>query len=146
VYIAARRVGAVVARARARAWLAARDVTPVTLMAGPLPADPWRRDVIVGLADRYEFLVVDLRSGEIGPGGSPILRGDDHPAVAVALATPGVRGFLTWQRYPSYTVVDEPAGVRVLMRDVRYAREGDRGFAVAEVRIGSRSGKGHDSR
>ena len=135
VYIAAMRSGSVVARERARAWLAARDVVPVTLMAGPLPLDPWRRDVIVGLADRYEFLVVDLRNGEISAGGSTLRRGDEHPAVAVALSNPEVRGFRTWMRYPSFDVAETATGVHVLMRDVRYAREGERGFAVAEVTV-----------
>ena len=52
-------IGSRIAVRQVTGWLAARDVAAIEIMAGPLPANPFVRDVIVVDTDHYHFLIVD---------------------------------------------------------------------------------------
>ncbi len=104
-------------------WLEARGAPFVDIMAGPLPTNPFVRDVVVADADHYHFLELDwLRADPIRVGSPALRRGRGDPIVAAALRAPHVQGIRTWLRYPVYTVEELRDGYRVTIRDVRYTR------------------------
>lgn len=134
VYIFAMIAGSRIAVRQVTEWLAGRDSTPFEVMAGPLPANPFVRDVVVTDASHYHFLEVNwLRAESIVVSGPSIERGPRGPIVQAALTAPAVRGILTWMRFPAYTVEQDEDGYRVTIRDVRYSRRGGSGFANAVV-------------
>ena len=95
------------------------------VMAGPLPANPFTRDVIVLLPGRYEFVEVDWLAGgaehfRISHPSLP--RGAPDPIVQAALEAPQVRGFVNWLRFPTWRVEEQVSGYRVVLQDVRYSR------------------------
>ena len=104
-------------------WLEARGAPFVDIMAGPFPANPFVRDVVVADADHYHFLELDwLRAEPIRVGGPAVQRGAGDPIVAAALRAPHVQGIHAWLRFPVYTVDELADGYRVTIRDVRYTR------------------------
>jgi inner membrane protein len=119
-------------------WLSARDDTPVEIMAGPLPANPFVRDVVVVDDEHYHFLEVDwLRENPVQIASPAIERGpsSDDPVVKAAIAAPQVQGLMRWIRFPAYFVETLPDGYRVTIRDVRYARRMGPGLGDAVVEL-----------
>ena len=120
-YMAAMVAGSRIAERQVAGWLAERDAAFVDVMAGPLPARPLARDVVVDDGDHYHFLEVDwLRADSIRVSDAAIDRGPRGPIVDAALAhAPGTR---RWLRFPAFTVEPIAGGHRVTIRDVRYSR------------------------
>lgn len=134
VYAAAMAAGSRLAAARVEAWLAAHGERGAVVMAGPVPANPFARDVVVRDGARYRFIDLDwTRSAPIRVAGPPIPRGVQDAAVAAALAAPHVQGTRTWLRLPAHRVEATDAGYRVTIRDVRYARNRAAGFGTVVV-------------
>ena len=104
-------------------WLEARGAPFVDIMAGPFPAAPFVRDVVVADAHHYHFLELDwLRADPIRVSSPAVPRGAGDPIVAAALRAPQVQGIRTWLRFPVYTVEELADGYRVTIRDARYTR------------------------
>ena len=123
-------------RWRVERWLAARAVEPQQIMAGPVPANPFVRDVIVIDADRYHFLEVNwLATERIRVSDQSIPREGLGPIVEAALQAPHVQGLRTWMRFPSYEVEDLGDGYRVVIHDLRYSRAGRAGLGTAVVEL-----------
>ena len=91
-------------------------------MAGPLPARPFVRDIVVADADHYHFLELDWLRAERIRVSSPALERIGGPVVEAALAAPQAQGIRRWLRFPLYAVEELPDGYRVSIRDVRYTR------------------------
>lgn len=130
VYMAAMVAGSRIAERQVVDWLHERDAAFVDVMAGPLPARPLARDVVVADGDHYHFLEVDwLRADPIRVSDAAIARGPRGPVIDAALAhAPGTR---RWLRFPAFTVEPIAGGHRVTIRDVRYSRR--RGFDFPNV-------------
>lgn len=108
--------------------------TPRRVMAGPVPLDPTRRELIYDLGDEYRFGSLRWRPAarvELEPGGLPTRL--DDPAVRAAMDDPRVAGFLSWSRFPFFEVEDG----RVRVADARFARRAGGGWASVEVTDGS---------
>ncbi|HEX8435975.1 metal-dependent hydrolase [Archangium sp.] len=136
VYIGAMLVGTHVAERQAAEWLRAQGVRVERVMAGPLPARPFARDVIALTPERYVFVEVDwLADGRPRLSDSPLPRGEPDPIVEAALAAPQVRGFRNWLRFPSWRVHRLDEGWRVELVDVRYSRTRDTGIGHATVTL-----------
>ena len=138
LYIAAMVAGTRLASRHASAWLAERGAdTAVVAMAGPLPANPFSRDIIVRNDSHYHFLEVRWFDGERVRIAAPAIeRGPFEGAiVAAALTAPQVRGVTTWMRFPAYTVDSHSDGHTVTIQDVRYSRFGDGGLGTARVEL-----------
>lgn len=135
-YAIAMSAGSALARRQAAAWLAARAVTPLEIMAGPLPANPFVRDIVVVDVDHYHFLEVNWLADETVRIASPaIARGPRGPIVEAALTAPHIHGLLTWMRFPSYQVEEMADGYRVIIRDVRYTRLNTRAIGYGAVEL-----------
>lgn len=135
VYIVLMIVGSRIAVSRAESWLTARGMKPNRIMAGPLPANPFVRDVIAVTPEGYRFYELDWMRGGAMIETHPPLTGDERgPIVEAALDSEEVRGFRAWMRFPSYEVEELPEGYRVTIRDVRYSRY-DSGIGTAVVEL-----------
>lgn len=133
VYIFLMIAGSTVARGRAERWLAAQGQPARLVMAGPLPANPFVREIIAVHEGRYSFHVTHLLGSGLAPTGPDIAFGGPTPVTEAALAAPGVRGLANWLRFPSYEVRALPdGGYGVTIRDVRYSRYGARARGIGQ--------------
>lgn len=137
VYIVFMFVGSRVAEARAVELASAEGIAVEDVMAGPLPARPLRRDVVVIAPDRYHFYELSWLGGQSWTPAQPSMPRLDRsdPIVAAALASPAVRGFENWMRYPSARVEGLPDGYRVVLYDVRYSRGDDVDTGIGRVEV-----------
>jgi inner membrane protein len=146
LYVAALIASAAAGRVAVRQQLSesAPEWEVLEVMVGPLPADPFRRDVVVRTGDGFRVGRLDwLEGGRVElkptlfPGPEPAnLPPAIAPFVRSALDDPSIHGFVTWMRYPSWSVTREgPATVRVDAFDLRYSRSRGEGFAAASVVI-----------
>ncbi len=137
-YVLAMLAGGRLATWQAEHWLAAKGVEPSEIMAGPLPANPFVRDIIVVTPEGYRFYELDWLRADRFVESHPPLPGDERgPVVEAALDAPSVRGFRNWMRFPTYRVEEHPNGYVVTIQDVRYSRY-DAGIGTAVVELDRR--------
>ncbi len=135
VYIATMVAGSRTAERQVRELARARGWNVDRVAAMPAPAQPLRRQVIAVAPDAYLFVPVDWTRGpaaDVEPHRAS--RGAWNPAVAAALDAPTVQGVRQWLRFPSYEVVArQDGGVRVIIRDARFAIGNRPGFGVVAM-------------
>jgi inner membrane protein len=121
--MASGRIGrrAVAAEADARGLAFERE------MVGPVPINPFRRQVILDSGDGYRRGSLVFRPGpRVSIADRVIPEGAANPAARAAAGTPTGRRFLSWSRFPIFRVEHSPAGERVVFSDARYpVRPGD---------------------
>ena len=123
LYIAAMVAGSRLASHQASDWLAQRGKIGSVVMAGPFPSNPFARDVVVVDERHYRFLELNwLHPDRFKVAGPPIPRGPSGPVIDAARSASHIRGFLTWIRFPAYSVETLTDGFKVTIRDVRYTR------------------------
>ena len=124
VYIAAMCMNARIARnVVLDEWRATRGGDPVSLMAGPVPVTPFRRQVIVDGGLDYETGTLDLLSRRL-TFDAVILKNDTDSRVSRAREAPHIRAFLVWSRFPVWTIEETSGGTRVSVTDLRFAGRG----------------------
>lgn len=137
LYMVAMFAGSQLAERQVAGWMRQRGLAPEHVMAGPLPGNPFTRDVIVLVPGRYEFVEVDWLAGDaerfrISHPSLP--REAPDPIVQAALEAPQVRGFVNWLRFLTWRVEEQASGYRVILQDVRYSRSSNGiGTAVVEL-------------
>ena len=91
-------------------------------MVGPLPLNPFRRQLVLDFGDAYRYGSVEFlpRPGvEVSREVDP--KGADDPLARAAAATERGRKFLSWSRFPIFRVEREAdGGARVELQDARY--------------------------
>ena len=133
-YAAAMLAASALAEQQARAWLADRGIAPLAVMAGPVPANPFVREIIAADGDAYHRLrIAWLESPAIQSISPPLPRGPAGAIVDAARSAPHVQGLVTWTRFPRQTVEQTADGYRVVLQDVRYGERGGIGHAVVEL-------------
>lgn len=132
VYVAGMVVSARVARAQVvHAWQQERGGPPPALMVGPVPVTPLQRAVIVDAGDHYETGTFRFPAAvTFDPAVIP--KNDDDPRVVRARASPDIRAFLVWSRFPFWTLETVQGGTRVSVGDVRFITRGG-GFTQSVV-------------
>ena len=134
-YIACMLAATSVARTQARTWLESRSVAVRSIVAGPVAANPFVRDVVAVSDERYHFVRVDwLGSTRFAFSSDPIPIGDG-PIARAARRTPELQGTFNWMRLPSYTVERTVSGYLVKINDVRYSRIRDASIGRAFVEL-----------
>jgi inner membrane protein len=112
------------------------------IMVGPTPITPFTRDVVFATESSYRYgslLLWPLPRLTLSPEEIP--RNESSPLAVRALQEREVRGFATWARFPWASIDEEAEGIRVTLRDARYARlPRSDGFGTAVV-ILPRSGE-----
>ena len=91
-------------------------------MVGPMPLNPFRRQLVLDFGDAYRYGSVEFLprpAVEVARGADP--KGADDPLARAAAATERGRKFLSWSRFPIFRVEREAdGGARVELADARY--------------------------
>jgi len=132
VYVAAM----VVSGSRAATWvrgeLARRGIEDVgRLMVGPLPVDPFRRDVLAEVPGGYRYGRLDLLDRASFALKPPLLEKPPPAVVDASLRAAEVRGAVSWMRFPFAEIDERPDGYTVYLLDARYVRRRTDGFGSA---------------
>jgi len=136
LYIGGMVIGTAIAERQVAAWTTRDRVEATAVMAGPVPANPFQRQVIVQTSTHYHLLLLDwFREPMLRVAGPRLDRTPASPVVAAALAAPSVRGLRGWLRFPNYEVESLPEGYRVTIRDMRFARTFGSGLGTAVVEL-----------
>ena len=126
--VAAIYIGVMLVSARAArqividAWRADRGTAPRALMVGPVPINPFSRQIIVDAGAHYQtgaFTWLPAPRVDIDPVEIP--KNDDRAAVDAARVTPPFQAFLVWSRFPFFELREEDAGTRVSVGDMRFS-------------------------
>ena len=128
------------ARARdiATEALTAAGTPPQKLLVGPVAATPLARTGVARTADAFVFFDVGdtFEPTAVYPNKALCFGDVQCNAIVTAKTSPTVRGFLNWARFPHFAVEVTGGGLRVWMRDLRYAAPNQRrGFGVTFVDI-----------
>lgn len=99
-------------------------------MVTPVVINPFRREVVIDVGDRYEKgnLWFDPLP-HFRPAGFGMAKGLDAPDAQPLLQLPVARAFLRWSRFPF--VQSDPSGVWI--NDYRYANAGPYGWSAVKL-------------
>ena len=129
LYIGARIATNEATEAAATRALLAAGVGPVErIMAAPHPLDPRRWEIVAQTPEDYRFGQWFWMGEGLRLEPAAIPRPRETPEWAAARRAPHVRGFMTWVRFPWYSIERTPAETRVWIQDARYARRRGTGF------------------
>lgn len=112
-----------------------QTVSVTRTMVGPVPVNPFRRDVVREFGDTYEMGTLAFGVNSAYRPRTTIDQGRNAPGVAAATLTPDGAKFLSWARFPYFRAEQVGDSVRVRMSDARYADEMGRGWASVVVTI-----------
>lgn len=105
------------------------------IMVAPVPINPFVRDVVVQTPKGYRFGRASLWPFALELAPRTVPRLSDSPVVREAIASPEVRGFMNWARFPFAEVEETLTGYTVYLSDARYTRTRGTGFGSARVEI-----------
>ena len=121
--------------ARCRSGLTRAGRSPDTrFMVTPVFANPFRREVVIDVGDRYEkgHLWFDPLP-HFRPAGYGVAKGLDDPAVQPALQLPRAQAFLRWSRFPFVQINPTAPLAGIWLNDYRYASAGPYGWAAQKL-------------
>jgi inner membrane protein len=137
LYAAAMGVGSAAAEQMTREAAEARGHGPIrTVVASPVPINPFRREVVFATDDAYGFGSLRWTPGadlQLEPRLTP--KNIGHPAIAEARRNKEIADFLYWSRLPFATVEPRPDGTVVTIGDARYARGSAAGRFMRSIRL-----------
>ena len=123
------------ARAEVRSGLDRAGRSGARFMVTPVFANPFRREVIVDVGDRYEkgFLWFDPLP-HFRPAGYGVEKNDRAEEVMAVRDRPRVGAFLMWSRFPFFVVERTAGRTSVVLNDYRYSGPSGRdGWATQVV-------------
>jgi inner membrane protein len=137
VYIAMMIAGSRSAERLALREIQAQQQGPVYgLMAGPVPLNPLRRQLIYDTGEAYVFgSVAWTPRPEVSFEDDTLPKQHRHPAVQSALHHPTIQNFLYWSRFPVFAVDDHAGNFVVHAGDVRFARDARDGWMSESVPV-----------
>jgi inner membrane protein len=139
VYILSMTMNAQIARAIVlEEWRRTRGGDPTSLMVGPLPVTPFRRQIIIDNGLGYETGTFQWFPTEVRFDPAVVPKNDADPRTARAREAPHIRGFLVWARFPFWTFDAVAEGTRVTVADMRFAARGSPFVQSTVVRRHSR--------
>jgi inner membrane protein len=107
-------------KAATAAMAAAERRAPARVMAGPIPLNPLRRELIFDMGNHYRFGSATLLPQlELSTTRESLAKNLDHPAAQEMLARREVREFLYWSRFPFF-VIDAETGRATELGDARF--------------------------
>ena len=120
VYIMLMFVGSWRTREAAIAAMAAEAHAPVRVMAGPVPLNSLRRQLIFDMGDHYRFGQATLvPQRELLIAGGSLTKNLESLAAQRLLDRRDVREFLYWSRFP-FVVIDSATGRATELGDARF--------------------------
>ena len=114
-------------------WRRARGGEPTSLMVGPVPVTPFRRQVVVDNGTGYEAGEFRWFPARLTFTGGVVPKNDTDPRAARAREVPQIRGFLVWSRFPFWTFEAIPEGTRVTVGDMRFTGQTPARFTASAV-------------
>jgi inner membrane protein len=140
LYAASLLVSGWLARSFVALELARQGQAPRRLMVGPQPLTPFSRQVIAATGSTYLPATFHwLPSPHLITSSRRLAPPPDEPRVNAALASPSVRGFVAWARFPWAELEESGRGTTVFLLDARYTLERTSGFGGASVFLPARS-------
>ncbi|MFS8637605.1 MAG: metal-dependent hydrolase [Gemmatimonadota bacterium] len=139
-YILAMVASDAAAARRVRDAAQAQGIGPIEgVMIAPVPANPFRGDVVVQTPSAYHFGAFDwFWRPSVRLDGDVIPRVPRDAVIDAAAATPRARDYLVWSRFPIFRVDTLPDGYRVRITDARYPDMGEAGgLGGVSVRLNS---------
>lgn len=136
VYVIAMLASNVVARREVSAGLVRAGRSAETrFMVTPVVVNPFHREVVIDVGDRYEKGHVWFDPlPHFRPAGFGIDKGIDRPDVKDILQWPRARAFLRWSRFPFIQIVsDGGSGATIWINDYRYANAGPYGWSAVNL-------------
>lgn len=125
VYILSMTINARLARAIViDEWRRTRGGEPSSLMVGPVPLTPFRKQIIVDNGIGYETGVFRWFPAEVAFDPDVVPKNDADRRVARARDAPHIRGFLVWSRFPFWIMEPVAGGTRVTVSDLRFTGRG----------------------
>jgi inner membrane protein len=124
-----------ITREGARQLLAARGITPDTLVVDPLFATAVTRGVTYLWEGSYRLATYRLLPGELSEPWFEIPVNDGHPAIAIANQTEAGRAYHSWARLPYYLVETAGDTTWVLIGDARYTLIARRSWAATRIPV-----------
>lgn len=123
VYAAAMGAGSVAAERMTARTAEAQGLGPIgTVVASPVPVNPFRRDMVFSTGTAYGFGEVQWTPAvQVRLDASRVPINMDDPAIAEARRDKGVADFLYWSRLPFAAVERRPDATIVTISDARYA-------------------------
>lgn len=123
-----------VARAEVRSGLTrAGRPADTRFMVTPVFANPFRREVVIDVGDRYERGHVWFEPlPHFRPAGFGLETGMQAPGVQPLLQTPRARAFLRWSRFP-FVQVEAGPPPSVWINDYRYSSAGPYGWSAVKL-------------
>ena len=136
-YTTAMGVSSIAAERLTREVAQARGHGPIrTVVASPVPINPFRRDVVFGTDDAYGFGVLRWTPApELQLEPRLIDKNMDDPAIAEARQAKVIADFLYWSRLPFATVEHRSDGTIVTIADARYSNGATAGRFVRTLRL-----------
>jgi inner membrane protein len=132
IYVTAMLASNVIARLEVAEGLARAGRSADTrFMVTPVLVNPFRREVVIDVGDRYEKgnLWFDPLP-HFRPAGFGMMKGLDQAEAQALLQDPRAQAFLQWSRFPFLQV--DPSGVAWL-NDYRYANAGSYGWSALRI-------------
>jgi inner membrane protein len=133
IYVVAMLASNIIARREVAAGLArAGRPEDTRFMVTPVVVNPFRREVIIDVGDRYEKgnLWFDPLP-HFRPAGFGVAKGFAQPEVQSELQTPLARAYLRWSRFPFVQLNLAERGVWI--NDYRYANAGPYGWSAVRL-------------
>lgn len=132
IYVTAMLGSNVVARREVAAGLArAGRGAETRFMVTPVAVNPFRREVVIDVGERYEKGTLWFEPlPHFRPGGFGIDTNLDRPEARALLQLPRARAFLRWSRFP-FLQTDPSGGVWI--NDYRYANAGPYGWSAVKL-------------
>jgi inner membrane protein len=119
----------------ARAALAAKGVTPDTLVVDPQFATAVTRGVTYLWQGSYHLATYRMLERELTEPWFSLPVNGDHPAIAEANRTPAGREYHSWARLPYYQVEEGRDTTWVLIGDARYTLNARSSWAAARIPV-----------
>ena len=135
IYIAAMGALTVTARQDVRAALAARGVTPDTVVLEPAAGNPTRRRVTYLWDGSYRIADYRVFPPALSEPWFTLPVNAEHPAAAVANRTPQGREYHSWTRLPYYVIEPGSDTTWVTIGDARYSLDGRSSWAVVRIPV-----------
>ena len=136
VYIGAMLAISLYASSLTAETLSQRGLRVERLMVGPTPVTPFVKDVVAQTPDGYRYGTVRLLPEfelDLSPRTIPLLPPTE--VVRLATASPKVRGFMTWARFPFSEIRESRTAFTVYLLDARYSRFRRGSFGSARVEV-----------
>ena len=134
-YVGVMLVSSVIARGAVRDGLVrAGRPADTRFMVTPVAVNPFSREVVVDVGDRYEKgnLWFDPLA-HFRPAGFGMAKGMDDPDAQPALQSARARAFLLWSRFPFVQVERTTSPPTIWINDYRYSNAGPYGWSAVKL-------------